>query len=82
MANKSNPETKKFSLKPIEQQMLKVFQETYYTNLSNFLSFIALERLSYPVTQNTKYQVDNGELSITEVEPDKPEEVSTVPETK
>jgi len=64
---------KKFALKPIEQQMLRVLQDSYFNQLSNFLSFIALERLAYTVTQNTKYEIQDGNLIIEEVEPPKEE---------
>ena len=62
--------TKKFGLKPIELQMIKVLQDSYFNQLSNFLSFIALERLAYTVTQNTKYEIQDGNLIIEEVEPE------------
>jgi len=68
--------TKHYDLKPIELQMLKVLQDQYYNTLSNYLSFVAIERLAYPVTANTKYEINDGRLSITEVEKPK-EEVST-----
>lgn len=60
---------KQFSLKDIELRMLQVLQETYFTNLSNFMSFIALERLAYQVTPNTQFRLDEGKLYIHEKEP-------------
>lgn len=72
MADKAPaPEVKKFSLKPIEKQMLDVLRNQYFTTLSNFLSFIALERLAYTVTENTKFEVqENGDLLISEAPPE------------
>lgn len=73
--------TKQFSLKPIELQMCNVLQSQYFTTLSNFLSFLALERLAYPVTEHTKFKIEGDTIFITEEEPPKPEAVSTGTET-
>lgn len=66
-ATTAEPESKTFSLKPIEQQMLNVLEQQYFTTLSNFLSFISLERLAYEVTPNTQFKIEEGKLIITEV---------------
>lgn len=68
------PQEKTYDLKPIEQQMIKVLQDTHYTTLSNFLSFISLERLAYSVTQSTKFRIENGKLYISEELPPAPAE--------
>lgn len=78
MVKKSNDKLagKTFSLKPIEQQMLKVLQDQYFAVLSNFLSFVALERLAYKVTEKTQFKLEGDSVVITEaVEiPDVPEQ--------
>jgi hypothetical protein len=73
------PEEKQFGMKPIEQRMLLVLQEQYFSVLSNFLSFIALERLAYPVTEKTKFRVEGDKLYVHEEQeqPDQAPEVST-----
>lgn len=72
---------KQFSLKPIELQMVNVLQSTYFTTLSNFLSFIALERLAYSVTEHTKFRIEDGKLFVWEEEATPDTEVSTGSET-
>lgn len=68
------PDNKKtFSLKPIEQQLLHTQQESYFNSLSNILSFIALERLAYHVTENTRFKWDEDKLEVWEDEPQTPE---------
>lgn len=76
-------EEKQYSLKNIETQMLQVLQEQYFTTLSNFLSFIALERLAYQVTANTRFRWDVDKLYIWEDETVTPEQpaVETPPST-
>lgn len=65
MADKQ-PDEKQFSLKGTEQQMLKVLQDQYFTHLSNFLSFLSIERLAYTVTPNTKFRIEGNTLFISE----------------
>lgn len=65
------PIEKRYSLKSIDMQMVSVMQAP----LSNFLSFLALDRYNYPVTNNTVFKIDNGDLVISELEP--PSEVAT-----
>lgn len=83
MADKSaeKPEQKTFSLKEIESQMLNVLEQQYFTTLSNFLSFIALERLAYAVTQNTKFELKDGKLLISEA-PEAEVAAATAPDTE
>jgi len=82
MAKKSKPEpeTKTYSLKAIDNQMLNVLQQTYFTNLSNFLSYIALERWAYPVTERTTFKVEDGKVIIAEADPPK-EQAAQAPTT-
>lgn len=73
MATEDQPATpagqKQFGLKTIEQQMLQSMQDSYFNALSNFLTFVATERLAYAVTPNTKFVVDGDTLKIWEEEP-------------
>lgn len=64
MDNKS--EHKTYGLKPIEQQLLHTQRDSYFNTLSNLLSFIAIERLAYTVTENTRFQWDGDKLQIWE----------------
>lgn len=74
---KSEPTNEKtFSLKPIEVQMVQNMHDRSNSQLFDFFSFVAMERLAYEVTQNTQFRVESGKLLITEVEP--LEEVATV----
>lgn len=57
---------KTFSLKPIEKQLLDTQRESYFNSLSNVLSFIAIERLAYRVTQDTRFKWDEDKLEIWE----------------
>lgn len=75
MAGKQDGE-KQFDLKPIEAQMLQVIQGTITNMMSNFLSFVALERLAYTVTPFTQFRVENGHLFIHEETPPTPPEAS------
>lgn len=70
--------SKKFSLKAIETQMLTIIIQQHQALISNFLSFIALERLSETVTEKTVFEIspDLKEISISEPE-EKPEETET-----
>lgn len=64
-----------FALKAIELQMVSTLQQAYFSNLSNFLSFVALERLAYKVTENTRFRIEDGNMYVKEEEP-KEEEIS------
>jgi hypothetical protein len=73
--NKSQGEIN-FILKPIEINLLQAIQQAHNSELSNILSFIALERLAYKVTEHTQFRVEDDRLYIIERTPpeDKPEE--------
>ena len=61
---------KKYSLKNIELKLIESLQQSYFTNLSSALSFIAIERLAYDVTEFTRFRVENGDVTITEEKPE------------
>lgn len=65
-------EPKHYDLKEIEVQLLNVFQQQQSVMLSNILSFIAIERLAFNVTANTRFELspDFKKITITEVEPE------------
>ncbi len=69
------PEEKEYSIKPIELRLVETLQQTYFQNLSNVLSFIAIERLAYDVTENTRFRIEGDKVYIKEEA--KEEEVST-----
>lgn len=75
MSKKEEKTEKEYSLKPIELRLVEAIQSAYFSNLSNTLSFIALERLAYDVTENTRFRVEDGKLFIHEEA--KEEEVAT-----
>lgn len=57
------PEVKEFGLKPIEVQLINTIQQAV---MSNTISYIALERLAYQVTINTKFEIQGDKLRIWE----------------
>lgn len=67
------PQEKQFSLKESELRMLMGIEELKNQQLSLFLSFIAMERMAYNVTLNTRFHVENNTIYIAEVEPEKPQ---------
>jgi hypothetical protein len=64
-------ESKQYSLKGIESQLIGITVSQQQTLLSNILSFIAIERLAVNVTKNTQFQLneDYTKVTITEHEP-------------
>jgi hypothetical protein len=67
------PTKTEFSLKPIETQLLGVVQQQMMALLTNTLSFIAVERLAYQVTQLTAFEIapDMKSIKVWEQEPPK-----------
>ena len=65
-------DTKKFSLTPIETQLLKVTQQNFQTVLSNEMAMIAVQRLNYEVTANTRF-VFNDDMTEVTISEDVPE---------
>lgn len=72
MADKQ-PEEKQFSLKESEMRMLMGIEELKNQQMSLFLSFIAMERMAYTVTLNTRFRVENNTLYIAEAAPEQPQ---------
>lgn len=77
MVNKQ-PQEKQFSLKESEVRMLMGIEELKNQQLSLFLSFIAMERMAYNVTLNTRFRVDNNTLFIAEIESQQGDQASSV----
>lgn len=79
MTKKSEPESKTFTLKPIQVQMIKALQDNHFSNLANFLSLLASENWSYQVTPTTRFAIDdNNNCTITEVAEEPPKEEEEV----
>lgn len=82
----SDLKEKQYSLKPIQEQMIQTMQQGYQAQISNFMSFLALENWGYTVTEHTRFRIENGQVFVTEEVPEaetveKPE-VSTSADTK
>lgn len=59
---------KQFSLKQIEQNVLANINARHNAELLDFLTFVALERLAYPVTELTQFRVEDSNVYISERE--------------
>ncbi len=68
----ANPNEKQFSLKDSEVRMLMGIEELKNQQLSLFLSFIAMERMAYNVSMNTRFRVEGNTMFISEIEPEQP----------
>jgi hypothetical protein len=68
-----NAKEKEFGLKDIELRTLQGIQALYVQQLSLFLSFIALERLAYQVTEKTQFRTEGNRLFVWEDEPEQPD---------
>lgn len=72
---------KEYSLKNIEVNLINAIQQAHQAEMGNIISFIALERLAYQVTENTQFRVEDNKVFIREhvLEPDTKaeEEVAT-----
>lgn len=71
MAKNSKPKTdeveeKEFGLKEIELQVISGLQQSYFKDLSMFLSFVSIDRLGYRVTDQTRFRVEDGKVYIKE----------------
>ncbi len=61
------PEEKQFSLKNTELNLIGNVNRRRDQALLDIFSYIALERLNYPVTENTEFRTDEkGDLYIKE----------------
>lgn len=72
MAKDTKPEVKSYSLTGIETQLLLVTQQNFQTVLSNEMAMIAVQRLNYPVSNNTRF-VFNEDMSEVTISEDVPE---------
>ena len=64
-------EKKQFDLKDSEIQMLNAMNQSAQNAMANFLSFLCIERLAVPVTENTKFEVKDRTLTVWEEKPKK-----------
>lgn len=78
MTKDTKPEAKQFSLTSIETQLVKVTQQQFQTVMSNEMTMIAVQRLNYPVSPNTRF-VFNDEMTEVTISEDVPE-AEVVPE--
>jgi DNA-binding response OmpR family regulator len=71
MTKEIKTDAKKYSLTGIETQLLKVTQQNFQTVLSNEMAMIAIQRLNYDVTPNTRFVFsdDMTEVAISEDDP-------------
>jgi hypothetical protein len=78
-------DSKQYSLKAIETQMLQTTNQQMTVIMSNLMAMIAIERLAYDVTPNTRF-VFNDELTQVTISEDIPQEdagmVTEVPKGK
>lgn len=74
----------KYSLKPAESQLLKVTHQQMMNIITNEMAMIAIERLAYNVTEQTRFQFneDMTEVEITEVESEDAGIVTEAPKGK
>lgn len=79
MAKNSKPDGQKYSLTGVETQLLKVTQMNFQTVLSNEMAMIAVQRLNYPVSQNTRF-VFNDDMTEVTISEDEPKEDTGVVE--
>ena len=75
-AKTEDDNVKRYSLKEIESSMLKVMIQQHQALLSNFISFVAMERLAYPVTEKTNFQLASDLSAIEISEPEETEDAA------
>lgn len=70
---------KSYSLKNTETQVLTVLQQAYQQGLAAYVSSVLLERLAYPITPNTAFEIQDGlnEVKVWENTPEPPVEPAT-----
>lgn len=68
----NQPERKTFNLKPIASQLIQAELQRHSVMLSSILNFIAIEYLTWPVSELTGYEIspDLKELIIWQNEPE------------
>lgn len=64
MAKDDKPQTKEFGLKDIDLQMINTINGLAQTSMSNFASFVLMDRFAYQVTGNSKFEIDFEKKSI------------------
>ncbi len=62
-------DAKEYGLKTSEAQVINQFNAMANQMMGVFISFIAIERLSLQVTENTAFRVENGKLFVWENPP-------------
>lgn len=55
---------KEYSLKDVEIQMLNTIEGLKQTAMSNFVSYVLMERMAYPVTPQSRFEIDFGNKVI------------------
>lgn len=65
--------TNNYSLTGIETQLLRVTQQNFQTVMSNEMAMIAVQRLAYQVTENTRF-VFNDDMTKVTISEDEPKE--------
>lgn len=76
--NTEESSEKEFSLKQVELQMVQNMHDRSNSQLFDFFSFIAMERLAYTPTAHTSFRIEDGKLFIGETPGEEPkEEVAT-----
>ena len=80
MSNEPKDNTKTYSLKPAETNMLRYVHSHQQAIFSGILSTVAIDRLAYHVSENTKFELngDFTELKLSEMPA--PETVAPTPE--
>lgn len=71
---------KTYSLKAIETQLLRTTMQQMHTLLSNEMAMIAIERLAYNVTADTKFEFNDDLTEVTISENVPPEDTGVVTE--
>lgn len=64
MSDKTEPEKKSYGLKPNESELIRGELNRHNAALASILSFIAVERLAYPVDQDTAFTLSQDMKEI------------------
>lgn len=77
---------KQFSFKQIETQMLQTIQGQSNVAMSNFVSYVLMDRLQYGVTTDTRFELTPDFQTVVawqeEAEPEAPAEPTVKPKGK
>lgn len=63
------PQTKEFGLSQAEVIAIQNNNAIANQIMSSFISYLAVERFGYSVTEHTNFKIDNGRLFIWEEQP-------------